>query len=120
LFYLNITVSVYTGVLYYFSWRYYFAHGKFSSTIDTILAVSETLSNTLLIISGVVLVSTVFEIRQFYKQRNAVDALDTGALVRHATAFLLFLLAVLFYTIAFVIDGLSTSPLAVKILNYSE
>jgi hypothetical protein len=107
LFYLNIALPVIYAVVDYFSYKYYFAHlnvvDGYSVMLNTMIAICNLLMNGLLIISGVILVTTVFAIRRFYKQRNAMDALDTGALVRHASAFALFLLAVLVESIAYAI-----------------
>lgn len=44
--------------------------------------------------------TTVFAIRRFYKQRDNIDAIDTGSLVRHATAFALFLVAAIVFNLS--------------------
>jgi hypothetical protein len=99
--------------------QYFFAHGDYSTILDTIASICFLLMNSLLIISGVILVTTVFAIRQFYKQRNAIDVLDTGVLVRHASAFALFLIAVLIYSIAFAIADMMPTKLTIEIYYYS-
>jgi hypothetical protein len=103
LFYLNIALPLMYGLAYIFNWQYYFQNNKFSSIIETITTIYLLLMNALLIISGAILVITVYSIRRFYKQKNAMDALDTGALVRHASTFALFLLAVFVESISYAI-----------------
>jgi hypothetical protein len=67
LFYLNIALPMIYGLAYYFAWQYYFQNNKFSIMINTIAAFCALLMNALLIVSGVILVATVFAIRHFYK-----------------------------------------------------
>jgi hypothetical protein len=115
LLYLNIALPLIYGLAFDFYFQDYFQNHKSSALINTIVVISFLLMNVMLIISGVILVSTVFAIRHFYKKRNAMDALDTGALARHASAFALFLLAVLVYSIAYVIIELWPSSLTNEI-----
>jgi hypothetical protein len=119
LFYLNIALPVSNAVVEYFVFKYDFQNGSISLTLNTINAIVALLMNALLIISGVILVHTVLAIRRFYKQRNAVNALATGALVRHASAFALFLLAVFVFSVAVFIASVKPSPLAYAIENFS-
>lgn len=93
-------LSIISGFSYYFLFKYSSNHGKLASIFSTTLTVCQLLLGLLLIVSGVILVTTVVAIRQFYKKRNAADAVDTGALVRHAIAFGLFLIAAVEFNLA--------------------
>jgi hypothetical protein len=51
--------------------------------------------------TGVWLVRSVYRIRKFFADRNATDFINTTALLRHALCFSSYLIATIFYSIAF-------------------
>lgn len=63
------------------------------------------------IYSAVLLVSGVIKIRKFFRERDAVDSINTKLLTRHAVAFVCLLFGILFF---------ATSLLIWQLFNYDD
>jgi hypothetical protein len=100
LFALNIAIPVLFYLFEHLDERYSINNGHPNKVFGLFAATFLLLADVLLVISGIILVTTVFAIRGFYKQRNEANAIDTSALVRHSAAFVLFLVASLVTNIA--------------------
>jgi hypothetical protein len=110
---LNIVLSVVSGFSYVLLFKYYNYHDKLTTILENTISVCPFILGVLLIVSGVILVTTVIAIRRFYKKRDAADAVDTGALVRHAIAFGLFLVAAVDFNLAIALNNIFPESLPV-------
>jgi hypothetical protein len=72
-----------------------------------VIPVSFDLIGLCQVISGVILVQSVIQIRKFFKDRNDESYIDTASLCRHATCFGLYLLFVVIYYTTFTIYTLN-------------
>lgn len=61
---------------------------------------------------GVILIVGVIKIKKFFKDKNAIDSIDTSTLTRHAVAFVLFLVGIVLWAIALAIYNVF--PLSAK------
>jgi predicted membrane protein len=64
-----------------------------SLAIEISTIVSSTFSESLQIVSGVVLVNSVLKIKRFYRDKDMEDRLNTRTLLVHSTAFILYLIS---------------------------
>lgn len=70
-----------------------------SLTVRVISIITATCSAILQIISGVVLVGSVGSIRQFYRDNNIENQLNSRTILIHSSAFILYLVTSVFYVI---------------------
>lgn len=72
-------------------------------------------------IAGVWLMVSVYRIWKFFRERNAADFIDTKALIRHALAFGLYLIAIVgYFTIWILHMWVIGSPKTAIILTWAE
>jgi len=72
---------------------YYFFSSDPSGLLEIAANTTAAMIGLLQILSGIILLYSLFSIRRFFKDRDAIDSIDVRALLRHAAAFGLYLLA---------------------------
>jgi hypothetical protein len=69
------------------------------------------------VISGTILVVSVYRIKRFFDKRNAQDYINTGMLARHAVAFGLYLTTTLAFFISYQVYTLHPTNAAIYNVN---
>lgn len=68
---------------------------------------------------GYILVRSVVDIRRYFIDKNAADFINTRMLIKHAVAFGIFLLAIIFFLCANIVVTFFPNPTTVLILYIS-
>lgn len=103
LFWLNILIPLCWGVTLYFFINADLNGKEAQKPVIILNGVATELMGLVQIVTGIILVRSVFKIRSFFKARNDEDCIDTTSLVQHAVSFVLYTATLILYYTAWML-----------------